>query len=142
MKNKKTLIIVAVAVVLFILWGVNIFNGLVSKEESVDAGALGIGWYRLEFLNSQDQTVAWSTTAVLAKQHVTVSQTSPVCIDSATAWFARDDITNQDNLAQMASLAQVNWVRDRIKWREMEPTQGVLKENTTYDIAADVHATH
>ncbi|MFC2080320.1 LemA family protein [Bacteroidota bacterium] len=37
MKNKQTLIIIIVAVVLFILWGVKIFNGLVTKEEAVDA---------------------------------------------------------------------------------------------------------
>jgi LemA protein len=37
MKNKQTLKIIAVAVVLFIIWGVRIFNGLVTKEEAVNA---------------------------------------------------------------------------------------------------------
>jgi len=113
-----------------------------AKAQSIHAGELGIGWYRIEFLNSEGRAVAWTTTAVLATQRVTVSQVSPVCIDSATAWFAKDDVTNQENLAQLASLAQVNWVRDRIKWREMETAEGVFEENTTYDTAADVHARH
>ncbi|MDA3821050.1 MAG: LemA family protein [Bacteroidales bacterium] len=37
MKNKQTLIIIAVVVVLAIIWGVRMFNGLVTKEEAVDA---------------------------------------------------------------------------------------------------------
>lgn len=36
-KGNRTLLIVVAIVVVFILWGVSIFNGLVSKEESVDA---------------------------------------------------------------------------------------------------------
>ena len=35
MKNKQTLIIIAVAVVLAILWSISMFNGLVTKEEAV-----------------------------------------------------------------------------------------------------------
>lgn len=36
-KNNRTLIIVAAVLVLFILWGVSMFNGLVTKEENVNA---------------------------------------------------------------------------------------------------------
>ncbi len=118
-------------------------SGHVTAETKIiHAGTLEIGWYRAEFLDALDRVVSWTTAAVLARQHVTVSQRSPVCIDSATAWFARDDVTNQTNLAHLASLARVNWVRDRMKWRDMEPAQGISQESTTYDTAADVHATH
>lgn len=37
MKKNTTLIVIAAAIILFILWGVNIFNGLVTKEEAVNA---------------------------------------------------------------------------------------------------------
>jgi len=37
MKNRTTLLIIAAIAVLFILWGVSLFNGLIAKEESVDA---------------------------------------------------------------------------------------------------------
>ncbi len=115
---------------------------IMTNAQSIDAGTLDIGWYRLEFLNSEGDTVAWTTTAVLAKQYVTVAQDSPVCIDSATAWFAKDDAVNQDNLARLASRANVNWVRDRIKWREMETAPGTFEKNTTYDTAATIQAKH
>lgn len=113
---------------------------LAPKAISIKAGTLGIGWYRVEFLNSDGHRLAWTTTAVLARQHTTVSQDSPVCLDSATAWFARDDAENQDNLARLASLARVNWVRDRMKWRDMESAPGIFEASTTYDTAAEIHA--
>ncbi len=112
------------------------------NTESIVAGRLGIGWYRVEFLTSAGQQLAWTSLAVLAKQRVAVMQDSPVCVDSATAWFARDDPANQENLARLASLAGVNWVRDRMKWREMEPAPGVLAQGTTYDSAADIQTRH
>jgi len=111
-----------------------------AKGDAVDVGRLGIGWYRVEFLKTEGQCLTWTTLAVLARPRVPVSQESPVCVDSATAWFARDDPVNQENLARLASLAGVNWVRDRMKWREMEPTPGVLAQGTTYDSAADIQA--
>ncbi|MEX0986013.1 MAG: LemA family protein [Bacteroidales bacterium] len=37
MKNRKTILIVAGVVALLILWGVSLFNGLVTMEEGVDA---------------------------------------------------------------------------------------------------------
>lgn len=37
MKNRTTILIIAAIAVLFIMWGVSLFNGLIAKEESVDA---------------------------------------------------------------------------------------------------------
>lgn len=37
MKNKKTLLVIGVLLVLIVIWGVKIYNGLVTMEESVDA---------------------------------------------------------------------------------------------------------
>ncbi len=37
MKNKRPLIILAAVAVLLILWGISLYNGLVTKEEGVDA---------------------------------------------------------------------------------------------------------
>ena len=37
MKKNRTLIIVVAVVAILILWGVNMYNGLVTKEEGVDA---------------------------------------------------------------------------------------------------------
>ncbi|MEN6336956.1 MAG: hypothetical protein ABFE01_22090, partial [Phycisphaerales bacterium] len=90
----------------------------VSSVSTVELGTLGIGWYRVEFLGQGDETLAWTTAAVLAKPAAPVPQDSPICLDSAAAWFARDDRDKQDRLALLASMAGTNWVRDRLRWRD------------------------
>ncbi len=107
----------------------------------IAAGKLGIGWYRVAFLDAGGSCVAWTTAAVLARPVVAVRQDSPICIDSATAWFARDDPADQERFAQLAALAGINWVRDRLRWREVELAPGHYAEpTTTYDTAATIQA--
>jgi len=99
---------------------------------------LGIGWYRLEFgsTNQPDQT--WTTLAVLRPLQARTPENSPVAVDSAAAWFAHDDATKQRELANLAALAGVSWVRDRLRWREIQPQAGALKRSpTAYDSSAD-----
>jgi hypothetical protein len=99
---------------------------------------LGIGWYRLEFgsINQPDQT--WTTLAVLRPLQACTPEDSPVAVDSAAAWFAQDDAKKQQKLANLAALAGVSWVRDRLRWREIQPQAGALRPPpTTYDSSAD-----
>jgi hypothetical protein len=112
----------------------------VSSVSTVELGTLGIGWYRVEFLGQGDETLAWTTAAVLAKPATPVPQDSPICLDSATAWFARDDRDKQDRLALLASLAGANWVRDRLRWRDIQPKgpQEFAGLDTTYDASARI----
>ena len=63
---------------------------------------LPVGWYRIEFLDEQRSSLQWTTAAVLQKLRAPVPQDSPVCVDSATAWFARN---RSDDQARFASLA-------------------------------------
>ncbi len=104
----------------------------------VNAGDLPIGWYRAECLASDQQCAAWTTAAVLAKLKAPVPQDSPVCVDSATAWFAKNKPEEQEEFARLAALCGVNWIRDRLKWRDIQSAPGPLKENTTYDQAAEI----
>ncbi len=104
--------------------------------DSVNAGKLGLGWYRIEFLNNNNKRVGWTSTAVLAKLSAPVPQDSPICIDGANAWFAQENPEKQEELARLAALTGVNWIRDRIKWREMQPTPDEFSQNTTYDDSA------
>jgi hypothetical protein len=100
---------------------------------------LPVGWYRVEFLDEQRSFLLWTTAAVLQKLGAPVPQDSPVCVDSATAWFAKDRPDDQARLASLAALAGVNWIRDRLTWRELEPKPGQFnKAATTYDSAASI----
>jgi len=106
----------------------------------VELGALGIGWYRVEFLGQSGETLAWTTAAVLARLAASISEDSPICLDSATAWFARDDRDKQDRLALLTFLAGANWVRDRLRWRDMQPKgpEDFAGPETTYDTSARI----
>ena len=86
------------------------------RQKPIQLGRLEIGWYRLEFgtTNQPDQT--WTSLAVLRRLAKPVPTDSPVAVDSAAAWFARDDPVQQNKLANLAALAGVSWVRDRLRW--------------------------
>lgn len=114
-----------------------------ASASRIDLGTLGIGWYRVEFLEQDGTCLAWTTAAVLAQPTAPVPQDSPICIDSASAWFAPDDTARQDRLARLAALAGANWVRDRLRWRDLEPEQGSFPEaQTTYDTSARIQTAH
>ncbi|HNQ88269.1 MAG TPA: hypothetical protein PKM73_06625 [Verrucomicrobiota bacterium] len=100
---------------------------------------LGVGWYRVEFGTAERPDLAWTTAAVLGRLRARVPEDSPVAVDSATAWFARNDLEHQRRLANLAALAGVSWVRDRLRWADVQPADGALvSEATTYDLSADV----
>ncbi len=102
-------------------------------------GRLPVGWYRIEFLNDQGLCVHWTTAAVLKQLAAATPYDSPICVDSATAWFANNRPEDQEKLASLAALAGVNWVRDRLTWRDLEPQRGhLVEQRTTYDSAAAI----
>ena len=108
----------------------------------VRIGKLPVGWYRIAWLDAGDRELAWTTAAVLAPLVEPTPQDSPICVDAAIAWFAKDDPVKQDQFSQLAALAGVNWVRDRMRWRDIQPKQGELLVGTTYDSSADIQNRH
>lgn len=110
-----------------------------SRFAPIDLGAIDIGWYRIEFCISNQPASDWTSAAVLAPLKSQPSSSSPIAVDSATAWFAKNQPDQQRRLASLAALAGVSWVRDRMRWSEMQPVQGPLTNGiTTYDTAADI----
>lgn len=113
---------------------------VVDGQDWVSLGKLGVGWYRVEFLSATGEQAGWTTAGVLAGLKTAVPDDSPVCADSATAWFARhyphEEQKHQEILANLAALAGVNWIRDRIAWGEMEPRRGTFAADTRYDSSA------
>lgn len=102
-------------------------------------GSLGPGWYRVEFDTATATNVAWTPLAILRRLKAPVPGDSPVCVDSAASWFAPDNPDQQRRLANLAALAGVNWVRDRLRWRDLQPAPGPLVTRvTTYDTAATI----
>ena len=120
-------------------------HGQADREQSPDpvlirAGKLSIGWYRFEFLNAEGKRMGWTSAAVLARLVEPVPQDSPICVDSATSWFAPNDPAKQERLARLAALAGVSWLRDRLNWGGIQPAPEQFAQNTTYDTAATIQA--
>ncbi len=111
-------------------------------KDSVALGTIGIGWYDVEFLDADGQKVARTTAAVLAPWNTSIPDDSPVCLDGAVSWFATDDPVTQEAYASLTSLAGANWIRDRLRWREIEPERGSFAPPTQYDKAAQIQQDH
>lgn len=102
-------------------------------------GTLDIGWYRLETdppLSTNQPP--FTTLAVLHPLAEPPPDDTPIAVDAAIAWFARDDIPRQQAFANLASLAGVRTVRDRLRWRDLQPRDAdtLVDPPTTYDTAA------
>jgi hypothetical protein len=116
------------------------------RPEKTDAGlrlSLGTlprGWYRVNLLDLEGKPAQTTTAAVLAPWAGPVPQDSPVCVDSATSWFANGDQPRQERFAQLAALAGANWIRDRMRWGAMETARDSYGRDTTYDTAATTQA--
>ncbi len=109
------------------------------SESSIQLGKLGIGWYRIEFLDEEGECMQWTTAAVLAPLAAPVPQDSPICVDGANAWFYRDNPEKQEQYARLAALCGINWIRDRLRWRDIQPQPDEMNElPTTYDTSADI----
>jgi len=112
------------------------------SKSFVNVGGIGIGWYRIEFLDAAGEIAGWTTAAVLARLAEPVPQDSPVCVDSATSWFAPNNAVRQERFARLAALAGANWIRDRMSWAGAQTGPKKFSQNTTYDTAATLQARH
>ncbi len=109
-----------------------------AQSDRVELGDLPVGWYRIGLFDASGEELGWTTAAVLAPLAAPTPQDSPICVDSAAAWFAEDDPAKQEQLTRLAALAGVNWVRDRMRWRDVQRAEGEFITDTTYDSSATI----
>jgi len=93
-------------------------------------GKLPVGFYRL--IRTGDSN--WVSLAVLKPLKSPTPLSSPIALDVAMAWFYPKEKMSQ--AANLAALAGVNWVRDRLNWAEMEPERGKFSGWNRYDDSA------
>lgn len=107
------------------------------EGEACDLGILPVGWYRISFQDGTAAEIGWTSVGVIARPKAPVPLASPVCVDSATSWFARNDAQRRREFAYLASLAGVNWIRDRMNWGAIETARGTYAPpGTAYDDSA------
>ncbi len=101
---------------------------------TVDLGRLPVGWY--ELLRGEDEAANTNrvSLAVLARLQAPTPRSSPIALDVAMAWFFPPD--QMPTAANLCALAGINWVRDRLRWDEMETARGQFAGPTRYDASA------
>jgi hypothetical protein len=111
--------------------------------QTLEVALLPVGWYRISSLDAAGKSHAWTTAAVLKRLTVPVPLDSPVCIDTANAWFTRtgkpeSDLKKMAGFASLAALAGASSARDRLSWGEVESASGTFRPQTRYDDSARI----
>ncbi|MCC6795717.1 MAG: hypothetical protein IT366_11425 [Candidatus Hydrogenedentes bacterium] len=117
----------------------------VQRETSVlagiaDFGVLPVGWYRVEFVGRDGALAGFTTAAVLDPLAAPVPADSPIAVDVALSWLGAKDESDWPLYADLARLAGVRWVRDRIHWREVQSEDGAFADHTKYDDSAAIQS--
>lgn len=115
-------------------------QGEVGERSQLDLGPLPVGWYRIEFSDASGTAAGFTTAAVLARLPESPPKETPVAVDIALSSLAADDPDAWPALARLAAMAGAGWVRDRIRWRDVEPEPGNSIDETVYDVTAQVQA--
>jgi len=98
-------------------------------------GKLPVGYYELRRVVDGAPQAKRVTVGVLAPLLSPTPLTSPISIDVASAWFYPSG-SRQEGAASLCALAGINWVRDRLAWREMEAKKGEFAPKNKYDDTA------
>ena len=114
-----------------------------ATDAHIEIGALPIGWYRIEFLDSTDTLQAFTTAAVLKPLAAVPSPDSPVAVDIALSWVPDKNPEVWAQSVELARMAGVAMVRDRLRWRDLQPEKDApLLQDTVYEQTADLQRDH
>ena len=104
-----------------------------------DAAALAVGWYEIRWAAHEGSAAGKVAAGVLQRLKAPTPLTSPVGLDVAMAWFYPE--AKMPAVANLCTLAGINWVRDRLSWGEMEPARGrFAPPGTKYDASARIQS--
>ncbi len=107
-------------------------------EEKVDLGTLSVGWYRIDFFDAAEAALGWTTAAILPAMPKRSHEDSPVAVDVALSWVAPNSDPGHRRMTDIAARTGASWVRDRMRWREIETAPGEYAPDTTYDRTAQI----
>jgi hypothetical protein len=122
-------------------WRLNDYDHKTVAEgagNKAELGRLPAGYYELRSVVDGKASKTLTTIGVVEPLRAPTPETSPIGIDVAMAWFYTGD--QQEQSANLCTLAGVNWVRDRLRWNEMEPEKGRFAPVNKYDDTARVQS--
>lgn len=114
--------------------GKPVAEGAVAEDRVARLGKLSVGWY--EVAPEGETARVWA--AVLKPLAAPTPLTSPIAADVAMAWFYKE--AERPKVANLCSLAGLNWVRDRLNWGEVEKQRETFVTGTRYDDTARVQS--
>lgn len=95
---------------------------------------IGIGYF--ELISGDAKPLPF---AVVRAKSAPTPPTSPIAIDVAMAWFYKGP--QREQAAKICAAANINWVRDRLSWGEVEKSRGTFAADTRYDQSAAIQST-
>lgn len=108
-----------------------------NKNGYVTLGKLPIGYYELR----SDQNIPRENPiifGVISPLKAPTPSTSPIGLDVGLSVFYSGK--ERISVANLITLAGINWVRDRFNWSEMEPEQGNFVSTSIYDEALEIQS--
>jgi hypothetical protein len=119
-------------------WKLVDYDGRTVREgkaagHAIDCGRLPVGYYDLQIGHAPRHIGI----GVIAPLRAPTSQDSPIGADTAAAWFYKTE-PEWKSTANLASLAGLNWIRDRLSWRETELKRGEFVAHSKYDDTARI----
>ncbi len=105
-----------------------------NTDDKVALGKLQAGYYELRRVTDRLAEKSRVTIGVLAPLRAPTPPGSPIGVDVSMAWQYSG--AQQEGAASLCALAGINWVRDRLSWREMEPEKGRFAPPNKYDDTA------
>lgn len=94
---------------------------------------IGIGYF--ELISGDAKPLPF---AVVRAKSAPTPRTSPIAIDVAMAWFYKGP--QREQAAKICAAANINWVRDRLSWGEVEKSRGTFAADTRYDQSAAIQS--
>ena len=103
-------------------------------------GKLPTGWYRVDFHGDDAAAPTWTTAAVLTPIKSPIPADSPIAVDIALSWHEEESTKEWQAYTDLAALAGVKWVRDRLNWRHVQTAPSEFVPHTKYDTVAELQA--
>jgi hypothetical protein len=101
-----------------------------AKGGELTLPALPPGWYELKGLDASA-----FLGVVIDRGNKPLPKAGRVCADAASAWLIHDD-SQRAPFAKMVRMAGIPWLRERIRWSDVEPKEGTYHWGR-YDKAVD-----
>ncbi|MGQ9610278.1 MAG: hypothetical protein ACUVWN_13340 [bacterium] len=117
-------------------------EGKVVFEDKIPAGERNLILSELSrnhytiYVKSADEVREYRFGIIPSMKEQSMDYDTSIASDVAMSWLVSMEKFN--DLAHLAKLTGIKWVRDRISWEEVEKQRNELADKTRYDISADV----